>query len=93
MLSESFFKGNFKTLFNLFFNNEYDFILKGLEKQTSKFILYLNLLISNLLMISVSIENDKEKKTFDEFVFYIKENSKIKFDQGNNFKKINELYL
>lgn len=51
------------------------------------------MLISNLLTISVQMEGDKEKKIYDEFVFYIKENSKIKFDQGNNFKKINELYL
>lgn len=49
--------------------------------------------MSNLLTISVNIENEKEKKIFEEFVFYIKENTKLKFDQGNNFKKINELYL
>jgi hypothetical protein len=78
---------------NIFFNNDHDFILKGLEKQVSKFLLFLHLFISNILTLSISIESDKEKKIYDEFVLHIKENSKIKFDQGNNFKKINDLFL
>jgi len=80
-------------LLNIFFNNDHDFILKGLEKQVSKFLLFLHLFISNILTLSISIESDKEQKIYDEFVLNIKENSKIKFDQGNNFKKINDLYL
>jgi len=43
--------------------------------------------------MSIHLESDKEKKIFDEFVIYIKESSKINFIQGNNFKKLNELYL
>lgn len=74
-------------------NNEYDFILKGLEKQISKFILFLYLFILNILTLSVVIESDNDKKNFDEFISFVKENSKIRIDQGNNFKKINELYM
>jgi hypothetical protein len=79
-------------LLNIFFDKNYDFILKGLEKQTSKYMLFLFLFISNLLIISIAVEDEKEKKILIEFADTIRDFSKIKFDQGNVFKKINDLY-
>ncbi len=79
-------------MLNIFFDKNYDFILKGLEKQTSKYMLFLFLFISNLLIISIAVEDEKEKKILIEFADTIRDFSKIKFDQGNVFKKINDLY-
>jgi len=93
IFSETFYKNNFKILLTIFFDKNLDFILKGFEKQISKFFIFLYLFISNILTLSIIIEKDEHKKVYNEFVNSLKEYTKIKFDQGNIFKKINELFL
>ncbi len=71
-----------------FFDKNYEHVLKGMEKQLNKFFLFLYFFITNSLILSISIINDEENKTFLEFVSFLNEFPKVKFEQGNNFKKI-----
>ena len=70
--------------------------MRGIEKQISKFLLFVYFFISGILLISISFnENEKIEKDylkfFQNFLGILNEYSKIKFDNGNNFKKINKL--